>query len=174
MTDPLDAVYEKYKHLDVCLGDPGWGQSGDSAAIYGIAGELWRAVKEAREKPRPPCEECIYQAQSAQAPSLQAINEIIEDLSSRSCLGRCWEKIDFETACGIREVWRVIISRHMGALSTRIKAERENPLTENGCTDTENCDEICQHSRIYSSARVRGGVPRVPLVSIDEAVRVLR
>jgi hypothetical protein len=62
----------------------------------------------------------------------------------------------------------------MGALSTRIKAERENPLTENGCTDTENCDEICQHSRIYSSARVRGGVPRVPLVSIDEAVRVLR
>jgi hypothetical protein len=127
MTSPLELIYEKYKHLDGPLSDTEWCTSGEGAAIYAIAGELWRAVKEAREKPRPPCEECIYQAQSAQAPSSQAINEIIEDLSSRPCLGRCWEKIDFETACGIREVWRVIISRHMGALSTRIKAERENP-----------------------------------------------
>ena len=27
-----------------------------------------------------------------------------------------------------------------------------NPCAENGCTDTENCDEICQHQRIYSLA----------------------
>ena len=79
MTDPLNTVYEKYKHLDVCLGDPEWGQSGDSAAIYAIAGELWRAVKEARE----------------------------------------------------------------------------NPCEENGCTDTDNCDEICIHHRIYSQAAMR-------------------
>ena len=27
-----------------------------------------------------------------------------------------------------------------------------NPCTEQGCTDTENCDEICKHQRIYSPA----------------------
>ena len=48
MTSPLDTVYEKYKHLDKCLSDPEWCTSGEGAAIYAIAGELWRAVKEAR------------------------------------------------------------------------------------------------------------------------------
>ena len=71
MTSPFDAVYEKYKHLDSCLSDPEWCTSGEGAAIYAIAGELWRAVKEAREKPRPPCEECH-------------INSIIEQ--KRGCL----------------------------------------------------------------------------------------
>jgi len=131
MTSPLEPVYEKYKHLDRCLSDPEWCTSGEGAAIYAIAGELWRAVKEAREqqqeitssadiikglerslefyktrmnnlqcwqssmrdperkivcdilangftlttneeidnagnRPRPPCEECIYQSQSAE------------------------------------------------------------------------------------------------------------
>ena len=50
MTSPFDAVYEKYKHLDSCLSDPEWCTSGEGAAIYAIAGELWRAVKEARKK----------------------------------------------------------------------------------------------------------------------------
>ena len=50
----IEEVYEKYKHLDGPLSDPEWCQSGESAAIYAIAGELWRAVKEARENP---CEE---------------------------------------------------------------------------------------------------------------------
>jgi hypothetical protein len=31
----------------------------------------------------------------------------------------------------------------------------ENPCTENGCTDIEGCDEICEHSRIYSPAWVQ-------------------
>ncbi|MHB8053403.1 MAG: hypothetical protein ACYDEZ_09000, partial [Methanoregula sp.] len=37
---PLKAVYEKFDHLDVCLSDPEWCQSGEGAAIYGIAGEM--------------------------------------------------------------------------------------------------------------------------------------
>jgi hypothetical protein len=59
----IEEVYEQYKHLDGCLSDPEWCTSGEGAAIYAIAGELWRAVKEARNKPRPPCEECIYQSE---------------------------------------------------------------------------------------------------------------
>jgi hypothetical protein len=51
MTSPLELVYEKFKHLDGCLSDPEWCTSGEGAAIYAIAGELWRAVKEAREQP---------------------------------------------------------------------------------------------------------------------------
>jgi len=30
-----------------------------------------------------------------------------------------------------------------------------NPCEEQGCTDTEQCDEICEHSRIYSPAWVK-------------------
>jgi hypothetical protein len=30
-----------------------------------------------------------------------------------------------------------------------------DPCTDNGCTDTEDCDEICQHSRIYSPAQMQ-------------------
>lgn len=47
MTSHIDAVYEKFEHLDGCLSDPEWCTSGEGAAIYAIAGELWRAVKEA-------------------------------------------------------------------------------------------------------------------------------
>ena len=51
MTSPLETVYEKYKHLDKCLSDPEWCRiSEGQIAIYAIAGELWRAVKEARKK----------------------------------------------------------------------------------------------------------------------------
>jgi hypothetical protein len=46
---PLEAVREKFNHLDRCLSDPEWCNSGDGAAIYGIAGEMWRAIKEATE-----------------------------------------------------------------------------------------------------------------------------
>jgi hypothetical protein len=34
-------------------------------------------------------------------------------------------------------------------------SEQENPCIENGCTDIENCDEICQHSRIYSPLQMQ-------------------
>lgn len=59
--DALDEVYEKFKHLDKPLSDPEWCESGDGSAIYAIAGELWRAIKRAREQqekkinPRTPC-----------------------------------------------------------------------------------------------------------------------
>ena len=51
MTCSLDEVYEKFKHLDGCLSDTEWCTSGEGAAIYAIAGELWLAVKEARGDP---------------------------------------------------------------------------------------------------------------------------
>lgn len=34
-------------------------------------------------------------------------------------------------------------------------APEPNPCEENGCTDIENCDEICEHMKIYSPAYVR-------------------
>lgn len=43
---PINEVYEKYKHLDGVLSDPDWCNGN---AIYAIAGEMWRAIKEARE-----------------------------------------------------------------------------------------------------------------------------
>ena len=36
-----------------------------------------------------------------------------------------------------------------------ISAEAENPCIENGCTDIEDCDEICQHSRIFSPLQMQ-------------------
>jgi hypothetical protein len=55
VASPLDDVYKKFEHLDGCLSDPEWCTSGEGAAIYGIAGELWRAVKEARDIPAKEC-----------------------------------------------------------------------------------------------------------------------
>jgi len=57
MTDPLTEVYEKFKHLDKCLSDTEWCEGGEGSAIYGIAGEMWRAIKEEverRKKDAPP------------------------------------------------------------------------------------------------------------------------
>jgi len=49
---PLEEVYEKFEHLDICLSDTEWCRkaSEEHAAIYGIAGELWRAIVAARER----------------------------------------------------------------------------------------------------------------------------
>ena len=43
MGDPLDEVYEKFKHLDKWLSDELQGEF-----IHRIAHELWIAIKEAR------------------------------------------------------------------------------------------------------------------------------
>jgi hypothetical protein len=48
-TDALDEVYEKFKHLDQCLSDTEWCNSG-TQAIYGIAGEMWRAIKQGKDR----------------------------------------------------------------------------------------------------------------------------
>lgn len=39
----LKETYDRYKHLDDCLSDPIW--CADGPAIYSVAGELWRAIK---------------------------------------------------------------------------------------------------------------------------------
>jgi len=39
--------------------------------------------------------------------------------------------------------------------SARPHTPTSNPCEEQGCTDIENCDEICEHSRIYSPAWVK-------------------
>jgi hypothetical protein len=49
MSDQITEVYEKFKHLDMCLSDTEWCKSGEGSAIYGIAGEMWRAIKETKE-----------------------------------------------------------------------------------------------------------------------------
>jgi hypothetical protein len=41
--DPILEVYDKFKHLDACLSDPGWME--DSSLPYKILGELWQAIK---------------------------------------------------------------------------------------------------------------------------------
>jgi hypothetical protein len=49
--DPITEVYEKFKHLDKWLSDPEWCEDGEEgSAIYGIAGEMWRAIKESHEQ----------------------------------------------------------------------------------------------------------------------------
>jgi len=50
MTDVLDDVYERFRHLDPVLSDPEWCNAGGGAPIYSIAGELWRAIKQARDE----------------------------------------------------------------------------------------------------------------------------
>jgi hypothetical protein len=46
----LDEVYEKYKHLDICLSDMGWHGAVNTSFIFDVAGELWRAIKELRQQ----------------------------------------------------------------------------------------------------------------------------
>jgi hypothetical protein len=36
----------------------------------------------------------------------------------------------------------------------------EDPCADNGCTDTADCDEICQHSRIYSPVQMQEAIKR--------------
>lgn len=55
------------------------------------------------------------------------------------------------------EIWGTALNRVREAL-LRAKGEKLqelNPCEENGCTDIENCDEICQHSRIYSPIQMQ-------------------
>jgi len=43
-----------------------------------------------------------------------------------------------------------------------------NPCEEQGCTDTEQCDEICEHSRIYSPAWVKEHDTAIRNSTLDE------
>ena len=53
------------------------------------------------------------------------------------------------------------------------KAERENPCTENGCTDIGNCDEICQHSRIYSPVQMQQAIARATAAENKRVMEIL-
>ena len=43
-----------------------------------------------------------------------------------------------------------------------------NPCEEQGCTDIENCDEICEHSRIYSPAWVKQHDTAIRNATLDD------
>lgn len=45
-----------------------------------------------------------------------------------------------------------------------------NPCEENGCTDIEICDEMCEHARIYSPAYVRESRQKAREKVLDEAL----
>ena len=45
-----------------------------------------------------------------------------------------------------------------------------NPCEEQGCTDTEQCDEICEHSCIYSPAWVKGHDTAIRNATLDDIV----
>jgi hypothetical protein len=146
MTSSLDAVYEKYKHLDGCLSDPGWCTSGEGAAIYAIAGELWRSVKEAREQ------------QQEIIPSADIIADLersLEFYRTRMNNLQCWQS-------SMRDPERKIVCDILAngfTLTTKEEIDNAgNPCEESGCTDIENCDEICQHSRIYSPVQMQQAI----------------
>lgn len=48
---------------------------------------------------------------------------------------------------------------------------QENPCEDNGCTDIENCDEICQHSRIYSPIQMQEGKKAAVKAERERVVR---
>ena len=81
MISPLDTVYEKYKHLDGCLSDPEWCTSGEGAAIYVIAGELWRAVKEARDMQTNDTIPALINENARIGAELKRANELISRLN---------------------------------------------------------------------------------------------
>ena len=49
--------------------------------------------------------------------------------------------------------------------------ERNKPCEEQGCTDIENCDEICDHSRIYSPAWVKEHDTAIRNATLGEAIK---
>jgi len=53
---------------------------------------------------------------------------------------------DYELVCYCRGFIRAELEKERRATHT----STPNPCEEQGCTDTENCDEICQYQRIYS------------------------
>jgi hypothetical protein len=137
----IEEVYEKYKHLDVCLGDPGWGQSGDSAAIYAIAGELWRAVKEARGQPTeriPNYHYCLH----------KEIRNGVEFCHFHD-----------------KEI-HATLAEHDARIAAQARKRREaaRPLLPDKTCDpscpcrTPVCEETCQHSRIYSPVQMQQAI----------------
>jgi hypothetical protein len=64
------------------------------------------------------------------------------------------------------EIRKIILPRFHNSICESIRSRGpiqhirvpENPCIENGCTDIDNCDEICQHSRIYSPVQMRQAI----------------
>lgn len=54
--------------------------------------------------------------------------------------------------CDMTTIEELVVKiRARGPVSAQQQAPA-NPCLENGCTDIENCDEICEHQRLYSPA----------------------
>jgi hypothetical protein len=45
-----------------------------------------------------------------------------------------------------------------------------SPCEENGCTDIDNCDEICDHSRVYSPVQMREAAAQARNATLDLAI----
>ena len=45
----LRAALDRYSHLDMLLGDPVWCESGEAQISWPIAGDLYRAIRDALE-----------------------------------------------------------------------------------------------------------------------------
>ena len=48
----------------------------------------------------------------------------------------------------------------------------QNPCIEQGCDDIDNCDEICEHSRIYSPAWVKQHDTTIRNSTLDEMIKL--
>jgi hypothetical protein len=162
MTSSLDAVYEKYKHLDKCLSDPEWCTSGEGAAIYAIAGELWRVVKEARE---------VQQEITPSADIIADLERSLEFYRSRMGNLQCWQS-------SMRDPERKIVCDILAngfTLTTKEEIDNAgNPCEESGCTDIENCDEICQHSRVYSPVQMQQAIAKATEAKRTELLKDLQ
>jgi len=66
----------------------------------------------------------------------------------------------------------LIICRHCGKVTqVQCKEAATSPCDEQGCTDTDNCDEICIHQRIYSQAQMD---EKVAQAREDENKRIVK
>jgi hypothetical protein len=46
-----------------------------------------------------------------------------------------------------------------------------SPCEDNGCTDIENCDEICQHSRLYSPIQMEAAKKQAAAQAREKALK---
>ena len=58
--------------------------------------------------------------------------------------------------------------------SRPLPAAPTNPCDDQGCTDPDNCDEICQHQRIYSQVQMDEKVAQARADALDKAIEWLQ
>ena len=86
------------------------------------------------------------------------INGVIKELEQTiKCNERWGNKLE-PYYRGVNAAHELTISLLMHPANQTVQQTEENPCTENGCTDIENCDEICQHSRVYSPFQMQQAI----------------